>query len=117
MNIKYFIALFAIITIAGCKQQDDLAAKKAELEELKKEQEDIRFKIMELEKQILNEDSSALTVKKKGKLITTYTVVNKPFTNYIDIQGNAESDQNVGVSAEMGGEVIKILVEEGDNVK
>src|SRR6187549_3385066 len=101
MNINYFIALFAIIAIAGCKHEDELTAKKKELEGLKKQQEDIRFKIMELEKDILSKDSTSLTVKKKGKLITTYTVESKPFTNYIDIQGNAESDQNVAISAEM----------------
>ncbi len=56
MNIKYFIALFAIIAIAGCKQEDELTAKKKELEGLKKQQEDIRFKIMELEKDILSKD-------------------------------------------------------------
>lgn len=117
MNIKYFIALLAIITIAGCKQQDDLAAKKEQLAELKKQEEDIRFQIMELEKQILADDASALTVKKKGKLITTLAVEAKPFTSYIDIQGNAESEQNVGVSSETGGEVVKVLVQEGDAVK
>lgn len=117
MKIKYFFALLAIISVAGCKQQDDLAAKKQELEALKKQQDDIRFKIMELEKEILGADSTALTVKKKGKLITTFTTEAKPFSNYIDIQGNAESDQNVSVSAEMGGDVMRILVEEGDVVK
>ena len=118
MTTKSFITLFAIITIAGCKQQqDELTAKKQELEELKKQQENIQFQIMELEKQILSEDSTALTVKKKGKLITTLTVESKPFTNYIDIQGNAESDLNVAISAEMGGEVVKVFVEEGDAVK
>jgi len=110
-------ALFAIIVIAGCQSQDDLTAKKKELEKLKKEQEDVQFKIMELEKEILAMDSSALTVKKKGKLVTTFTAQAKPFASYIDIQGTAESDLNVAVSAEMGGEVVKLWVEEGDAVK
>ncbi len=117
MKIKSLITLLAIITITGCKSQDDLKAKKEELEKLKKEQEDTQFKIMELEKEILNMDSSALTEKKKGRLITTFTTTVQSFTNYIDIQGNAESDLNVAVSAEMGGEVMKVLVEEGDVVK
>ena len=116
MKIK-FLALLAIIAIGGCKQQDELAVKKQELEELKKQRENIQFQIMELEKEILSKDSTALMEKKKGKLITTFTVAANPFTNYIDIQGNAESDLNVSVSAEMGGEVISIDVEEGDEVK
>jgi hypothetical protein len=45
MNIKYFIALLAIIIIAGCKQQDDLAAKKNQLAALKKQEEDVRFQM------------------------------------------------------------------------
>lgn len=117
MKIKIFLTLLAIISLAGCKQQDDLAAKKQQLEELKKQQENIHFQIMELEKEILSNDSTALTEKKKGKLITTFTVAEKPFTSYIEIQGNAESDQNVAVSAEMGGRVTDIAVEDGDVVQ
>lgn len=117
MKAKSLIVLLAIMAVAGCRSQDDLAAKKQKLEELKKQQENLQFKIMELEKQILALDSSALKEKKSGRLITTFTAQAKPFHSYIDIQGTAESDLNVAVSAEMGGEVVKILVEEGDAVK
>lgn len=117
MKIKIFLTLLAIISLAGCKQQDDLAAKKQQLEELKKQQENIHFQIMELEKEILSKDSTALTEKKKGKLITTFTVAQQPFTNFIEIQGNAGSDLNIAVSAEIGGEAVEILVEDGDEVK
>jgi len=117
MKIKFFLTLLAIISLASCKQQDDLAAKKQQLEELKKQQENIHFQIMELEKEILKKDSTALTEKKKGKLITTFTVAQQPFTNFIEIQGNAGSDLNIAVSAEIGGEAVEILVEDGDEVK
>lgn len=117
MKIKLLALILSFAVVSGCKQGNSLEAKKQQLDKLKKEQEALSFKIDELQKEILKSDSSALTEKKKGKLVTTFVTEKKLFRNYIEIQGNAESDLNITVSPEMGGEVVSVLVEDGQSVK
>lgn len=102
--------------LAGCKSEDPLTAKKAKLEELKKQQETVAFQIRELEKELTSLDPNALDEKKKGRLVTTLVAQKKAFQKFIDIQGNAESDLNVSISAEASGEVTSLPVMEGQKV-
>lgn len=117
MRIKLLLPLFAFSILIGCKSEDALTAKKAKLDELKKQHEDITFQIRELEKELGSLDSTALDEKKNGRLVTTLVAQKKAFQKFIDIQGNAESDLNVALSAEAGGEVLSIPVKEGQQVQ
>lgn len=117
MNIKFLIPFFAFSILIGCKSEDALTAKKAQLAELKKQHEALTFQIQELENELKALDSTALDAKKNGRLVTTLVAQKKAFQKFIDIQGNAGSDLNVALSAEVGGEVVAIPVKEGQQVQ
>ncbi len=117
MNIKLLLPLFAFSILIGCKSEDALTAKKTQLAELKKQQEDITFQIQQLESELKSLDSTSLDEKKNGRLVTTLVAQKKVFQKFIDIQGNAGSDLNVALSAEAGGEVVSIPAREGQAVK
>lgn len=117
MNIKILLSLLVFGILAGCKPEDSLTAKQAKLAEMQKQYEDLKFKIQELETEIKSLDSTALDAKKNGRLVTTLVAQKKAFQKFIDIQGNAGSDLNLVLSAEVGGEVISIPVKEGQEVK
>lgn len=109
--------LFTLIgVLIGCgNSEQDIETKKENLEKMKKQLEALEFNITELEREITQMDPS-LVEQKGGKLVTTKTAAIKNFKHFIEIQGNAESDENVTISAEIRGEVKKMLVQEGQNV-
>ena len=57
------------------------------------------------------------TVNEKVKVVAIETLKPKSFTNYITVQGKVDADENVTVSPEAGGNVLRLLVAVGDNVQ
>lgn len=111
-TMRHTIIIPALITLlAACSQggQD----KKAELEELRKQQAELQAKITALEAEIAKADTTAA----RTRIIGVEKIEHRPFTNYIEIQGKVDADENVTLSAEMGGTVTKINVKEGDEVR
>lgn len=112
MNKKIIYSLLIIVTLASCGGGD----KKAKLEKLKKQSTDLLAQISQLEKEIaLSVDSSQANVKAKD--VSVLAIAFEPFKHYIDVQGRVDGDENVSISAKMGGAVSKILVNEGDEVR
>jgi membrane fusion protein (multidrug efflux system) len=86
--------------------------KKTDLENLKKQESELKSKIAVLEAELSNgKDSIA-----KGTLVTVLPLKLETFKNYIDIQGRVDAEENVGVSTEMPGTITKINVKVGDAV-
>ena len=84
----------------------DLAAKKAQLEELKKQQQKIGDDITNLESDIAKLDPSA-TKTEKTKLVAIDSVETGTFTHYIDLQGTVTSDDISYVSPRGQGGLVK----------
>ncbi|GIV33528.1 MAG: MexH family multidrug efflux RND transporter periplasmic adaptor subunit [Chitinophagales bacterium] len=101
----------------GCTQDNSLEAKKEKLNQLKKQHEEIGFQIRELEQELKTLDPEGMETAKSGRLVTLLTAGKKNFEKYIDIQGTAESEKNITVSAETGGEIVALQVSEGQQVK
>jgi membrane fusion protein, multidrug efflux system len=118
------IYLLSIVTsialLSSCsndtKQGNDLASKKAALEKLKTEQNELADKIEALQKDINALDTSEASAT--AKLINVTPVIRENFFHYIDLQGNITSDNISYVSPRMGGGQVKaIYVKRGDEVK
>ncbi len=109
--------LFILIVFSGCGSGNDMEKKKKKLESVKQKRGKLDFQIQELEKEILELDTTALDIIKHGKLVTVFKAEKKEFKNFIDIQGTAESNKNVPMSAELGGEIVALSVKEGERVK
>lgn len=86
--------------------------KKAQLEDLKKQEVDIKAKIAALETELNAGNDSVVS----GIAVAVLTLKNEIFRNYIDIQGRVDADQNVSLSSEMPGTITKINVKTGDEV-
>ncbi len=106
-NVSILIALS--ILFAACGGGD----KAAQLESLKKQQEEIALKIATLEKELNAQD----TTTAKQKLVETMVLQPETFSHFIEIQGKVESDQNIIVTPSAAGTVKAVYVHEGDAVK
>lgn len=108
MKKIFFIPGLALIMIA-CNSGTD---KKTELENLKKQESELKSKIAILEAE-LNEGKDSIP---SGISVSVVSLKSEIFKNYIDIQGRVDADENIGISTEMPGTITKINVNVGDNV-
>ncbi len=116
---SFFIAVIVVaFSIASCnskKENASLEAKKTQLAELQKKQDELTAQIIQLQQEIdaLDENSNS---QKTGKLISTELIQTKTFRHYIEMQGTATSKENVMILPEASGVVKQILVSEGQAV-
>ena len=108
-KIIYYSALIAFLV--SCSQNTD---KKAELEKLKAQQEELTTKIATLEAEINPEGSKA---EQKAITVTVTPSVECVFNHYIQVQGTVDGDQNIAVSPQSAGIVTAVYVTEGSHVK
>lgn len=108
-KIIYYSALIAILV--SCSQNTD---KKAELEKLKLQREQLSTQIAQLEAEV-NPDGKAAEAKAISvKVVPAAECV---FNHYIEVQGNVDGDQNIAVSPQMAGLITAVYVTEGSHVK
>jgi RND family efflux transporter MFP subunit len=81
---------------------------------LKDQKTQIEAQIAELEKQV----NAGKPVEKKVKTVGLTELQPSQFRHYVDLQGKVDAEDNVPVTAKgMGGNLTKILVKNGDNVR
>lgn len=105
------IITFSLIatTLFACSKGSD---KKAQLEELKKEQATIKTKILALEAELASNDTTA----DKSKLVAITEMQPSTFKHFIEVQAKVEGDEDVLLSAESAGSITSISIEAGDKV-
>ncbi|HZL12093.1 MAG TPA: efflux RND transporter periplasmic adaptor subunit [Prolixibacteraceae bacterium] len=97
--------------LVSCGQTND---KKAELEKLKSQHEQLGIEIAQLETEI-NPSGEATDVKSISVKVTPS--VECIFNHYIKVQGTVDGDKNIAVSPQMNGIVTAVYVKEGTTVK
>lgn len=100
-----FIAILALL--AACSKSTD---KKTELVELKKQRSELDNKIATLEAQLGSKDTAA------AKEISITTLEFQTFTNYVEIQGKVDAEQNVLANPEAQGIVTAVYASIGQRV-
>jgi RND family efflux transporter MFP subunit len=117
-TMKYIASLFiAMITIGliSCGGGNDIATKKANLEQLKKQVLDINAQITLLEKEL---EKAGAADESKAALVNVDSVKSKDFNHFIELQGKVESESVSFVTPRAGGGQVKaIYVKRGDRVK
>jgi len=108
---KTTFLLSLLIVLMACNKTGD---KKSQLENLKKERDKLNEKISQLEKEMVAGGDSSMYLYKMVEVKLAETA---EFNHYIEIQGKVDGDENIAVTAQMGGIVQKILVKEGQTVK
>jgi membrane fusion protein (multidrug efflux system) len=112
-----FILGFIAISVSSCEQKDPLQAKKEELKTKKAELQKVKASITELEKEIAVIDPEFAKKNRRATLITAATVDKQTFEHYVEVSGAVKSRKNVMISAENMGNINRILVKEGNEVK
>lgn len=105
--MKTIIYLAVIILIAACGKPKD---KKAELEKLKKERNELNTKITELEKEV-----GIKTVQQVSD-VAVMEVSPATFRSFVQVQGKIDAEENVAVSPEAPGVITAIYVAAGQRV-
>jgi len=106
--LTFFVAFLAACGGSGPKDPA------AELAALKDQKSQIEAKISEIEKQLNN----GKPADKKVRTVGLTEITPAQFRHYIDLQGKVDAEDNVPVTVKgMGGNLTKILVKNGDNVR
>jgi len=119
-KVLHTILFITSVALASCgaksEGKGDLAAEKAKLEDLKKQQAKIGQDIIDLETDIAKKDPS-ITKAEKAKLVAVTTVAPSDFTHYLDLQGKVQAENIAYVTPQnQGGQVQAIYVKQGDRV-
>jgi membrane fusion protein (multidrug efflux system) len=109
MMKQIFLVTGVILILAGCGGND--LDKKARLDKLKKQHDNLTEEIMKLEKELTPANAVSSTS------VTVEPVIKKPFEHYIEVQGRIDGNENIAVNPRnQGGMVTRILVHEGEAV-
>lgn len=105
---KILISLIVITFVTSCGSND----KRAELESLIKQREELDSKIRTLEAELDTNNNQ----KRRTSSVQITEVTKEPFNHYIEVQGRVDGEDNIGVSAQVPGVVTAVYVKEGDRV-
>ena len=110
-----FIAF--LISCGGKKESNqDLAGKKATLESLTKQRDELNNKINNLQTEINKISGNAIA--EKLKLVEVISLVPQDFSHFIELQGKVSTENVSYVTPRgMGGQVKQLFVKQGDVVK
>ncbi|RYY33562.1 MAG: efflux RND transporter periplasmic adaptor subunit [Sphingobacteriaceae bacterium] len=105
-NLLYIATLLFLASCGGDKPKD----KKAELAELQKQQAELNGKIAKLQAEVGTNDS--------GKVldVTIYKVATGSFSNYVEIQGKIDAEENVTAYPQAQGVITAIYAKPGQRV-
>ncbi|MFI5157601.1 MAG: efflux RND transporter periplasmic adaptor subunit [Sphingobacteriales bacterium] len=106
--MKKILYLSAVLFLAACSNKPK--DKKAELADLKKQEASISSKITALQAELGNQDST------KGADVSAVTIAQGQFTNYVQIQGRIDAQNNVTAYPQAQGVITALYVKAGDHV-
>jgi len=110
MKNLLYLSLFAVL-LASCSQESK-NDKRAELEKLRKEESAIREKIRTLQAELAASDTNSRQVRDVAITEVTFN----SFSHYVEVQGKVDGDENVDISPELPGTIMKVNVKAGDKV-
>jgi membrane fusion protein (multidrug efflux system) len=105
--MKKILYFSAILVLAACNKPKDKAS---QLADLKKEQAKIDSQIVKLQVELGKKDSV------KSIDVSTVTVTPGNFTNYVDLQGHIDAQDNVIAYPLTSGTITNLYVKAGDHV-
>ena len=116
---KWLLAI-GIIVIVACQPKveealypTDLEGQRKLLAEKKMALKEIEGKIAKLEKDIEVSDPSVKSLKK----VTTMAIEKRDIERFVEVQGSIVADDYIMASTEVGGRLLSMNIEEGDNIR
>ena len=113
---KYFFAAALIVFLASCGSgtNKNSADKQKQLDELKKQEADLKQKINKLETELSANDS---TKADKSKYVAVTDMTPQPFNHFVEVQAKVDADEDVLISSEMPGTITSVTAKPGDVVE
>lgn len=108
--MKKLLYIPAILMLAACNKPQGKEAKLAELAKLKTAQADINSKIEKLQAEVGTQDSV------KSTLVNTQEIKTGSFTNYVQLQGRIDAQDNVLAYPQASAVITALNVKVGDHV-
>ncbi len=105
--MKKLIYIPALLLLAACSKPKD---KKAELAELKKQQSELNEKIAKLQAEVGTTDSV------KTQDVSVYKIETGSFSNFVEVQGKIDAEENVMAYPQAQGTITAIYVKAGQRV-
>ncbi len=122
MGLVFMVAIFSLYSCSGktdakTNGNTPLAEKKAKLETLKKQQDDLNTQIIALQAEIIKLDPSANP--EKAKLVAVKKLSEEDFSHYINLQGKVDAQNIAYVTSRspQPAQVKALYVKQGDYVK
>ncbi|MEN8790471.1 MAG: efflux RND transporter periplasmic adaptor subunit [Flavobacteriaceae bacterium] len=122
--MKNTILIIAItFALSGCQNGPNKSIEslitEGNIEAIKSKKQEIseQQKILSSEIKMLDSAINAMDKNAKILLVTTVEAKNEPFKHYLDLQGDVKTRQNVLIYPEMAGTLLKIYVEDGQQVR
>ncbi len=108
------LLILTVITIFSCGEKTE----KSTLEQLNLNKNNIISKIDSLSTALksVELEIAKIDTTKKLQIVTSIPVKNEIFKHYVEIQGVVKTDKNIEIRPELGGNVTKIFVKEGQHV-
>ena len=106
---KILIPSLIIVLLGACSSD-----KKAQLEKLEQQREEIDKQIVQLTNEIGGDTLAAKEAK--AMYVEVSDLHYQPFSHFIEVQGILDSEENIGVMPQASGQVKKIYVQEGSQV-
>ena len=107
IKMKKLIYIPALLLLAACSKPKD---KKAELADLKKQQSELNEKIAKLQSEIGTTDAV------KTLDVSVYKIETGSFSNYVEVQGKIDAEENVTAYPQAQGTITAIYVKAGQRV-
>ena len=114
---KFLPLIASVLLAASCATEEGVEAKKAELEKLKTESNEITNQIKEVEAELIKLDPDFAKANQKSILITTAQAKKGRFEHYVEVTGSVLSKKNVNISAETAGRILEVPAIEGMRVE
>ena len=121
-NIFYILSLSLLIMSVSCgepkKNSTEAILESNDVERIQQKRDELTNDLVALESEIKQLDAKLKEINPERNipLITSYEVEAEEFRHYLELQGSVETKKNVVLTAEMGGVLEKIYVEEGQQV-
>lgn len=103
-------SIFLSLLLVACGGE---LSKKEQLQQKEKELATLTKEVKELRKEVAKAGGDST----ETKLVATLHVTATPFTHTIEVLGSVDSDENVKLGSEAGGNVTRVYVKVGDKVR
>lgn len=113
--MKNLAFILMLLLAVSCQQKPGKESLKEEIAGHKKEIKKLQQEVADMEKQLAGLDTNY--TQQVSIPVFIDTVVSGVFSHFVKINGSVEAENNAAISPEMGGQVKKIHVQEGDRVQ